>query len=174
MSQYSFHKDDLSCGEKLQKAAKIRAIWLFYNSTRSPSVFGFLQNPLFLDLTCSWHWERMIATWILLHHVALKIGLPSLPGFEPGIFWSVVRRVIHCATSPGTKGEIGPKNAFLLKQFKRVQKHDILALFWLYWVLKSVKGECHFMVPNETSIPLCQMNTKMFHLGAISMIASAI
>ena len=24
----------------------------------------------------------------------------SLPGFEPGIFWSVVRRVIHCATSP--------------------------------------------------------------------------
>ena len=25
---------------------------------------------------------------------------PSLPGFEPGIFWSVVRRVIHCATDP--------------------------------------------------------------------------
>ena len=24
----------------------------------------------------------------------------SLPGFEPGIFWSVVRRVIRCATSP--------------------------------------------------------------------------
>ena len=24
----------------------------------------------------------------------------SLPGFEPGIFWSVVRRVIHCATGP--------------------------------------------------------------------------
>ena len=24
----------------------------------------------------------------------------SLPGFEPGIFWSVVRRVIHCATDP--------------------------------------------------------------------------
>ena len=24
----------------------------------------------------------------------------SAPGFEPGIFWSVVRRVIHCATHP--------------------------------------------------------------------------
>ena len=24
----------------------------------------------------------------------------SLPGFEPGIFWSVVRRVIRCATGP--------------------------------------------------------------------------
>ena len=24
----------------------------------------------------------------------------NLPGFEPGIFWSVVRRVIHCATGP--------------------------------------------------------------------------
>ena len=27
-------------------------------------------------------------------------NITSLPGFEPGIFWSVVRRVIHCATSP--------------------------------------------------------------------------
>ena len=27
-------------------------------------------------------------------------GSPNLPGFEPGIFWSVVRRVIHCATGP--------------------------------------------------------------------------
>ena len=26
--------------------------------------------------------------------------MSSMPGFEPGIFWSVVRRVIHCATSP--------------------------------------------------------------------------
>ena len=25
---------------------------------------------------------------------------PTLPGFEPGIFWSVVRRVIRCATGP--------------------------------------------------------------------------
>ena len=35
----------------------------------------------------------------------LKNGLhfkkqPTLPGFEPGIFWSVVRRVIRCATRP--------------------------------------------------------------------------
>ena len=36
------------------------------------------------------------------HLVTLKIGLSNLPGFEPGIFWSVVRRVIHCATSPRT------------------------------------------------------------------------
>ena len=28
------------------------------------------------------------------------IKKPTLPGFEPGIFWSVVRRVIHCATRP--------------------------------------------------------------------------
>ena len=28
---------------------------------------------------------------------------PNLPGFEPGIFWSVVRRVIHCATGPARK-----------------------------------------------------------------------
>ena len=27
---------------------------------------------------------------------------PSQPGVEPGIFWSVVRRVIHCATGPKT------------------------------------------------------------------------
>ena len=27
----------------------------------------------------------------------------SLPGFEPGIFWSVVRRVIHCATGPADR-----------------------------------------------------------------------
>ena len=27
----------------------------------------------------------------------------TLPGFEPGIFWSVVRRVIHCATRPLTE-----------------------------------------------------------------------
>ncbi len=26
--------------------------------------------------------------------------IPSPPGVEPGIFWSVVRRVIHCATGP--------------------------------------------------------------------------
>ena len=25
---------------------------------------------------------------------------PTLPGFEPGVFWSVVRRVIRCATGP--------------------------------------------------------------------------
>lgn len=25
---------------------------------------------------------------------------PTLPGFEPGIFWSLVRRVIHCCTGP--------------------------------------------------------------------------
>ena len=28
---------------------------------------------------------------------------PNLPGFEPGIFWSVVRRVIHCATGPAIR-----------------------------------------------------------------------
>ena len=27
-------------------------------------------------------------------------NISNLPGFEPGIFWSVVRRVIHCATGP--------------------------------------------------------------------------
>ncbi len=31
-----------------------------------------------------------------------KKNCSSSPGFEPGIFWSVVRRVIHCATSPLT------------------------------------------------------------------------
>ena len=29
-----------------------------------------------------------------------KIKKTSLPGIEPGIFKSVVRRVIHCATRP--------------------------------------------------------------------------
>ena len=41
-----------------------------------------------------YYWHSEICIW--------KVS--NLPGFEPGIFWSVVRRVIHCATSPGCKG----------------------------------------------------------------------
>ena len=36
-------------------------------------------------------------------HGILREKLSNLPGFEPGISWSVVRRVIHCATGPVEK-----------------------------------------------------------------------
>ena len=49
--------------------------------------------------------HKFIQFYILLRFC--KIGPvqknSSLPGVEPGIFWSVVRRVIHCATSPDTR-----------------------------------------------------------------------
>ena len=32
----------------------------------------------------------------------VRMRTTSQPGVEPGIFWSVVRRVIHCATGPRT------------------------------------------------------------------------
>lgn len=44
----------------------------------------------------------------------LQKTLASLPGFEPGIFWSVVRRVIHCATSPVVSLMVRPKSSSLL------------------------------------------------------------
>ena len=35
----------------------------------------------------------------------VRMRTTSQPGVEPGIFWSVVRRVIHCATGPPTSRE---------------------------------------------------------------------
>ncbi len=49
--------------------------------------------------------SRSLKRTIFLGNIELHIILQnsSSPGFEPGIFWSVVRRVIHCATSPASR-----------------------------------------------------------------------
>ena len=38
--------------------------------------------------------------FVLVSNNEENIKITTLPGFEPGIFWSVVRRVIRCATRP--------------------------------------------------------------------------
>ena len=43
------------------------------------------------------HWPNFCLFELFFYFVIKKT---TLPGFEPGIFWSVVRRVIHCATRP--------------------------------------------------------------------------
>ena len=77
-------------------------------------------------------WSASERALHLHYFFSLKIGLSSLPGFEPGIFWSVVRRVIHCATSPGTWGKIEEKNAFLF--------HFHFSTLKLWRMIKSEPG----------------------------------
>ena len=44
--------------------------------------------------------ELQLHKWVVYMYHCYREKVPNLPGFEPGIFWSVVRRVIHCATGP--------------------------------------------------------------------------
>ena len=62
-------------------------------------VFFFIsrQAPFILDIL---HSSGILAGF---EHGSLCEKLSNLPGFEPGISWSVVRRVIHCATGPVEK-----------------------------------------------------------------------
>ena len=58
--------------------------------------FGFISCYFFITL---WAWVELTAN----KSAKRPKRSTSLPGFEPGIFWSVVRRVIRCATSPVLK-----------------------------------------------------------------------
>ena len=58
----------------------------------------------------------------VISNFGVKYNILSLPGFEPGIFWSVVRRVIHCATSP----ECSWRNTNFIRTSPR--KHYILII----------------------------------------------
>ena len=53
--------------------------------------------------TCEYHMYVISCHGAMLPIIkkdSYKKNSPSVPGFEPGIFWSVVRRVIRCATHP--------------------------------------------------------------------------
>ena len=57
----------------------------------------------------------------------------SLPGFEPGIFWSVVRRVIRCATSPVLKTAIFPVHKRLYVSDLLFQWREIWMEYMTWW-----------------------------------------
>ena len=59
----------------------------------------------FIRLEYKAHSLCVTVLWFITGKLHVNFGViwkrrPSSPGFEPGIFWSVVRCVIHCATSP--------------------------------------------------------------------------
>ena len=56
-------------------------------------------------------------------------NLSNLPGFEPGIFWSVVRRVIHCATGPPCYS-VNLDSSNWKASFQRETKGGCLILFF--------------------------------------------
>ena len=57
----------------------------------------------------------------------------SLPGFEPGIFWSVVRRVIRCATSPVLETAIFPVHKRLYVSDLLFQWREIWMEYMTWW-----------------------------------------
>ena len=81
------------------------------------------QNPLFAMQCLVLEWLVVCCayigcTWDVhgMTFICFQNRASSLPGFEPGIFWSVVRRVIHCATSPGTNNSRAYKRRHQLEQ----------------------------------------------------------
>ena len=76
-----------------------RRHWLMHGDTLlggHNNCSGWLDLPRFwVSVTPLW-WEG----YCLPKCFSFRKWFTNLPGFEPGIFWSVVRRVIHCATGP--------------------------------------------------------------------------
>ena len=79
-----------------------------------------------------WIWIYLLNKWINYNCIKLisKTKESNLPGFEPGIFWSVVRRVIHCATSPYVE-------VHWVRKSQRAIEHDV------HWNTTMVSGLMH-------------------------------
>ena len=69
----------------------------------------------------------------------------SLPGFEPGIFWSVVRRVIRCATSP-------------VLTMARFSFHYINLRLWVTYFSFGGKYELHVCIAGQNTEMWSQSN----------------
>ena len=75
-----------------------RYTWTWSPQTPIHSIIKTSLNEILYSLYMhSFCWTACQLQTANLHIVAKT---PNLPGFEPGIFWSVVRRVIRCATRP--------------------------------------------------------------------------
>ena len=88
-------------------------------------------------------WLTLVCYWTLKNR-------PNLPGFEPGIFWSVVRRVIHCATGPS--------------DLWRTSILYLDMIFQKYHVCNQFED---LFNPNQTSLILC---TKRAYGGLAQMV----
>ena len=89
------------------------------NCTIAPSYRLNLVRCLLHGVLFHWYfhsrrWLCIYGTYLDNNSVIFHEKFPNLPGFEPGIFWSVVRRVIHCATGPAIKW---PSNSLTLSSF---------------------------------------------------------
>ena len=91
------------------------------NCTIAPSYRLNLVRCLLHGVLFHWYfhsrrWLCIYGTYLDNNSVIFHEKFPNLPGFEPGIFWSVVRRVIHCATGPATRGQpkLDPNSTYTL------------------------------------------------------------
>ena len=75
-------------------------MWQVQRMVKNQIRWFTLKNFKNLKIFFCYQFEKMYKESFFLPPEKKKKGASSQPGVEPRIFWSVVRRVIHCATGP--------------------------------------------------------------------------